>query len=97
MKKVASPKSSPKKYEPVKGRPAHNECTNEALSRAVEMMGGTCALARLMDIVPSSVSHWVRGRHLMTPQRAIQIEEITKGKVKREELRPDIFIASKRK
>jgi len=60
------------------------------IERAVSLVGGQSALARIIGIKPQSVRHWVVSG-LVPPRRVIAIEEATGGKVTRQELRPDIY------
>ena len=45
-------------------------------------------IARLLGISPAAVSRW---KGVVPPDRAIEIEEKSGGKVKRHEIRPDYF------
>lgn len=47
--------------------------------------------AELLDVSPGLVWQWLHGRTAITAERAKQIEERTGGKIKRRELRPDVF------
>lgn len=60
------------------------------LERAIDIVGGPSAMARILDLPwPSTVTNWVaRG---VPPERCRQIEEATKGAVTRYELNPDVF------
>lgn len=61
---------------------------NDALTRAMEIAGGRAKLAELLGLTPQAISLW----HGTVPsRRAIQIEDITRGRVTRAELRPDFF------
>jgi DNA-binding transcriptional regulator YdaS (Cro superfamily) len=51
-------------------------------------------LAELLGISQTLVSHIEKGLRPITPTQAINIEKKTKNKLKREELRPDIFSQS---
>jgi DNA-binding transcriptional regulator YdaS (Cro superfamily) len=60
------------------------------LEKAIAIIGGTNATARALGIKPPSVSKWLRkGR--APAERCRDIEKLTKGKVTRYELRPDVF------
>ena len=58
--------------------------------RLLEFFGSQCALANRLDIRQQSVAGWFAAGRI-PPERCRQIEEITGGEIKREELRPDIF------
>lgn len=47
--------------------------------------------AAQLEVTPGLVSQWLSGRTAITAERAIQIEDVTKGFVKRAQLRPDLF------
>jgi len=59
------------------------------MKKFIEYFGNKADIARAFDVTPQAVNAWfVRG---VPVKRAIQIERMTQGKVKREDLRPDIF------
>jgi len=60
------------------------------LERAIEILGSQSALARALDVKPQSVQQWLAAGQVPT-KRIRAIELATSGKVKRHELRPDIF------
>lgn len=65
-----------------------SETCDEGLALAREAVGGKAVdLARLLGLTESAISQWKR----IPPNRAIEIEEKTGGKVTRYELRPDFF------
>jgi DNA-binding transcriptional regulator YdaS (Cro superfamily) len=61
--------------------------TNTALDKAIAYFGNQSALAAALEITREAVSQW----DVVPVKRAVQIERVTKGKIKRHELRPDIF------
>ncbi len=62
-----------------------------ALEKAIKIIGNQSSLARLIGVSPQAVQQWVeKGKPPI--ERSIDIEEATKGRVKRCELRPDIFL-----
>lgn len=61
--------------------------TNSALEKAIAHFGNQSALAAALEITREAVSQWKE----VPVKRAIEIERLTKGKIKRHELRPDIF------
>jgi DNA-binding transcriptional regulator YdaS (Cro superfamily) len=67
----------------------------EALSRAIEIVGGPTAMGRLLGISSQAVSQWER----VPVPRVIEVERATldpqtqQPRVTRHELRPDIYPA----
>lgn len=59
----------------------------EKLKKAIELVGGQTALARICGVQQSTVFGWKRA----PAERAIQIEKATNAKVTRYELRPDLY------
>lgn len=43
----------------------------------------------------SLVSQWEKGDVTLTPERVIQIEQVTEGAIQRSDLRPDLWPAEK--
>jgi pyruvate,orthophosphate dikinase len=66
---------------------------DNALERAITEAGGVTALARAINVTPQAISQWDR----VPAERAIAVEQATKGKVTRQELRPDVFGAGESK
>ncbi len=66
---------------------------DNALERAITEAGGVTALARAINVTPQAISQWDR----VPAERAIAVEQATKGKVTRQELRPDVFGAGETK
>lgn len=61
-----------------------------ALDKAIENVGTGAALARLIGVVPMTITQWKR-RGNVPPERCAAIERATNGAVTRYDLRPDIF------
>lgn len=61
----------------------------EALERAIEIAGSQSALADLLKCKVQVVNNWTRRG--VPIERCVDIERATGGKVKRAQLRPDIF------
>ncbi|MDM1757170.1 MULTISPECIES: Cro/CI family transcriptional regulator [Acinetobacter] len=61
---------------------------HEAFDKAVKFAGSSAALARGIGLTPWAVSKW--NIEKIPEDRCEAIEEFTQGKVKAEELRPDI-------
>lgn len=52
--------------------------------------GAKAALARLLGVTPVQVTHWAAEKRRVPASRCIDIERVTGGLVKCEELRPDM-------
>jgi DNA-binding transcriptional regulator YdaS (Cro superfamily) len=67
--------------------------TNEqqsVLRALVAELGGPSQLAAALSVQPSAVTNWLR-RGIVPPEQCVEIELLTNGRIKREQLRPDIF------
>lgn len=64
----------------------------KALRRAIDLIGGPAAVARLFDINTQAVSQWEK----CPANRVHAISDACGGQVTAHELRPDIFPASTR-
>ncbi|QXW27181.1 helix-turn-helix domain-containing protein [Acinetobacter johnsonii] len=60
----------------------------DALEKAIKIVGSKSALARGLGITPWALSKWNFNK--IPEDRCLPIEELTKSKVKAEQLRPDI-------
>ncbi len=61
-----------------------------ALRMAIELLGSQAALARCVGIRPQAVQQWaVKGR--VPAARCLSVEQATRGRVSRYDLRPDVF------
>ena len=49
------------------------------------------ALATILETTRATINRWESGARKITAEKAIEIEQKTKGRVKRAELRPDLF------
>lgn len=63
---------------------------SNAILKAAELMGGQASLARAMGVQPPTVNQWAKGDRPVPAERCPQIEAITSGGVRCEELRPDV-------
>jgi len=64
------------------------EAAHPSLQTARDAAGGkNVDVAKLLDITESAVSQWL----IVPPNRAIEIEEKTGGKITRYAIRPDFF------
>ena len=66
------------------------ESSNRALKKAIEFYGSQRKLALALKITPQAITHLLKG-HPISLGNAIKIEQLTKGEVKRSDLRPDYF------
>ncbi|MGH8523807.1 MAG: transcriptional regulator, partial [Gammaproteobacteria bacterium] len=61
-----------------------------ALRMAIELLGSQAALARCVGIRPQAVQQWaIKGR--VPAARCLSVEQATRGRVSRYDLRPDVF------
>lgn len=64
--------------------------TMTALEKAIDILGSQSALARAIGTLPQNVSYWVKNGWVPA-EAVLPIEKATKKKVRRYELRPDIY------
>lgn len=64
--------------------------SQDAVARACEALGGRVGLAAHLEVTPAAVSQWCSGERRVPAERCLQIERATLGRVRCEELRPDI-------
>jgi len=62
-----------------------------ALRRAIALFGNQSRLADAIGYSQHAVWHAYEKRRRVSPQMAIAIHKATRGKVRKEHLRPDIF------
>jgi DNA-binding transcriptional regulator YdaS (Cro superfamily) len=66
--------------------------SKKPLVSAIIEAGGITAFSKLIGVSHAVVSSWI---HVLTKgipaERCIEIENITKGEIKRQDLRPDVF------
>jgi DNA-binding transcriptional regulator YdaS (Cro superfamily) len=60
------------------------------LKTAIQHFGSRKALAEAMGLTVMAIHQWETRQ--VPAERAVQIEQITGGKVKRQELRPDLYM-----
>ncbi len=75
-----------------RGRPAQKTVKNRTLQRAIEIVGGVKKLALELGVHPNNVSDWLYREPKIPAHHVQKIVQATRGLVKAEELRPDIFI-----
>ena len=64
---------------------------NQALLMIIEEVGSVSELAKLLDVSQPYVSNWLYGRRLIPATQVKKLAELSKGKVKAKDLRPDVF------
>ena len=69
----------------------YNPHNAAALERAIDYFGTAAELAKHLGIKSQSIHQWRTGRARVTAERAIDIERVTGGVVRREHLRPDLY------
>lgn len=69
--------------------PYHKAMANP-IALAAQIVGGQAALARAIAVSAPTVNQWVSGRRRVPMDRCPKIESLTGGKVRCDELRPDI-------
>lgn len=52
---------------------------------------GDAEASRLFSVKPRTIGSWRRAERLPSPRNAIMIERRSSGRVRREEVRPDLF------
>lgn len=62
----------------------------KAIIDAAAAVGGQAQLARLLNVAPATVSQWVTEIRPIPAERCPQIELVTGGAVRCEDLRPDV-------
>ncbi len=75
-----------------RGRPAKKVVQNRALQQAIQVVGGVKKLALELGVHPNNVSDWLYREPKIPARHAQKIVQVTRGLIKAEELRPDIFI-----
>jgi DNA-binding transcriptional regulator YdaS (Cro superfamily) len=62
------------------------------LSAAIGHFGTQRALAAALGTTQAAVSQWVRRGRPIPVRHIVEIERVTGGRVRREQLRPDLFV-----
>jgi len=61
-----------------------------AISRAIELIGGPSRTAALLSVTPQAVCFWRDGKRSLPAEHCPTIERATGGAVRCEDLRPDV-------
>jgi TorA maturation chaperone TorD/DNA-binding transcriptional regulator YdaS (Cro superfamily) len=64
---------------------------SNALSKAIEIVGGQTQLARLLGVKQANVWHWLNKAERVPGEYVLAIESATGGQVTRHDLRPDLY------
>lgn len=75
-----------------KGRPPARKITKFALAKAIEIVGGVSNLALEIKVAQSRISAWLYTDERIPAEHVHKIVIATEGKVRPEELRPDVFV-----
>lgn len=68
---------------------AYDVCV-QAITDAIQLIGGQTALATILGVKQPTVSEWTRGERAIPSDRCPSIERATAGRVTCERLRPDV-------
>ena len=60
----------------------------EAIEQAAQLFGSLSKLALALNITYGSVFKWAHGQSVPSPLSCMKIEKVTKGKIKKEDIRP---------
>lgn len=75
------------------GRPAVRPIVKPALMKAVNLVGGLKQLSLDTGITDKKISEWLHNPAVAIPAHHVhKIVTATQGKVKAEDLRPDVFV-----
>ena len=61
-----------------------------AISKAIEIVGSQKQLAKAVDLTQAAISQYATGLKRPSAEVAIRIEAATKGRVRVEDIRPDL-------
>ena len=64
---------------------------NKYIKKSIKIVGGQSKLASKIGTVQQVIYSWLHDIYRVSPSFCLKIERVTKGAVKRHELRPDIF------
>ena len=65
------------------------------IQRAVVIVGSQREMAKALKVTDGLISQWVTDRRAVSATKVLAICELTGGRVKPEELRPDVFLPPK--
>ncbi len=61
-----------------------------AIETAIKTLGSQAAMASALGVTQPTISEWLRGDRRVPAERCPQIERVTSGAVRCEDLRPDV-------
>jgi len=67
------------------------------VQKAIDILGSQTALAKALGISQQGISYLLRHTSKPTAEMSLRIEKVTKGKVTRSQLRPDLYGGYKKK
>jgi DNA-binding transcriptional regulator YdaS (Cro superfamily) len=73
------------------GKKIEDKTNKVLLNKAVVLLGGVVILSEELGIHHTNISKWLHTDVEVPIKHAIKIEQLTKGKIKAKDLRPDIF------
>lgn len=65
------------------------------IQRAVIIVGSQREMAKALKVTDALISQWVTERRPVSATKVLAVCELTGGRVKPEELRPDVFLLPK--
>jgi len=67
-----------------------DELSKSPLERACEIVGSQAALAKALGVTPAVINQWLKGRRPIPPRHCPEIEGLTSGEVRCEDLCPEV-------
>ncbi len=64
-------------------------CSLEAIQRAINIVGGSSKLAKILDVTYQTVIFWKNGKVIPNPLNCAKIEKATNGQVNRKDILPE--------
>ncbi len=62
----------------------------EAIRQAADQVGGVTEMAKKLGVSTQAVYQWIRGERQVPAERCPQIERLTAGGIRCEQIRPDV-------
>ncbi len=60
-----------------------------SIVEASKMLGSMYNMAKQLGVTYTTVFNWCHGKAVPNPLNCMKIEKVTKGKIKKEDIRPD--------
>lgn len=80
-----------KKYGKLKMNEEQKAISKDTIRKTIEFFGTSANLARVVKLSPAAISRWLNNKTTPSMSTALKIHKATKGKIKKEDIRPDIF------